>query len=396
MSKKRLVRLGFFVLAIALVACSPGAPALVSISTPVEVTREVQVEVTRVAEVTREVPVPVTPTPEPTLSPVSDYEGTLNVSVWGGVTEEWLRNFVEPEFKKIYPNVTFNYDVGGMSARYTKLLAQKANPDIDVFMSTGEALFGAINEGLVQKIDRSKIPNMQGLNDWALPAPDYGAAYAAIAEGLCYNPTFFGDNPPKSWQDLWRPEVQGKLSVPAIGHSQMPQFVAEAAQLNGGSVGNIQPGLDALAKLRPAAQTFFYTGWNAQFDAGDIVLAVDFDYYCNFMAQQGSNIKFVLPEEGGWGSIQHASIVVGTKNPEMVEAYINLLLSPEIQHSVAFDALNSPSRPDVRLSPELEQSLAVAGDNATHVKWFDEKFSVEVRPAWTELLNIQVAPAWGK
>ncbi|MCC7362625.1 MAG: extracellular solute-binding protein [Anaerolineales bacterium] len=394
----KTVWIGLTLLAVVLVACQP---ATVEVQVPATV--EVQVPVTVEVEVTRQVSVEqtrevlVTPTAAPRPGEfVNDYSGDLVISVWGGTTEEWIREFVEPVFKKIYPNVTVIYDVGGMSARYTKLLAQRSNPEIDLFMSTGESLFAAIGEGLLLKVNRDNIPNMQGLYEWATPAPEYGAAYAAIAEGLCYNPDFFGDNPPTSWLDLWRPEVQGKLAVPAFGHSQMPQFVNEAAELHGGNVGNIDPGLEALAQLRPAAQTFFYTGWNAQFDAGDIVLAVDFDYYCNFMAQTGSNIRYVIPEEGAWGSIQHAAVVAGTDNQEMVEVFINLMLSPEVQASVANDLLNAPARLDVQLTPDQEELLAVSAAHQDHIKWFPENVSVQVRPGWTELLNARVAPVWGQ
>ncbi len=398
MFRNRIGLIGIVVFALALAACQP-QQVVTTVEVERVVTQEVQTIVTKEVEVvvTQQVEVLVTPTPAPAPGTVvQDYEGELIISVWGGVTEEWFREHVEPAFKEIYPNVSVVYDVGGMSARFNKLLAQKANPEIDLFISTSEALFAAIKEGLVSKINRANVPNMDGLYDWALPAPDYGAAYAAIAEGLCYNPDFFGDNPPTSWRDLWRPEVQGKISVPAIGHSQMPQFIVEAAELNGGSLGKIDPGLEYLAQLKPAAQTFFYTGWNAQFEAGDVVLAVDFDYYCNFLKDQGSNIEFIIPDEGAWGSVQHAAVVAGTENPEMVETFINILLSPEAQTSVAYDLLNAPASPNVELTPELEQRLAVAGESLSQIEWFDEKFSVEVRPGWTELMNTLVAPSWGQ
>ena len=326
----------------------------------------------------------------------SNYEGTLIISVWGGATEEWFRKSPATKFKNMYPNVKVIYDLGGMSARYNKLLAQKNNPEIDLFISTGEVVFAASSKGLLKKINKQNIPNMNDLYKWALPAPEYGAAYGAIAEGLCYNPSFFGSNPPNSWRDLWRDEVQGKVSVPAIGHSQMPQFIAEAAELHGGNKFNIGPGLKALAKLKPAAQTYFYTNWNALFNAGDVILAVDFDYYCNIMKDAGSNIEFVIPKEGAWGSVQHASIVKGTENPEMVETFINILLSPDVQHSIAYDLMNAPARNDIKLSEKLKSRMAAGGDSLKKVDWFDEKYSAKVRPKWTEMMKESVAPSWAK
>lgn len=339
---------------------------------------------------------PATEEPAVEEALVSDYEGELVISVWGGTTEEFIRAYVEPEFLKLYPKVTVIYDVGGMSARYTKLLAQKETPEVDLFVSTPESCFAAIAEGLLVPINPENIPNMQNLHEWAMPVPEYGAGYGAIAYGLGYNPDFFGDDPPTSWLDLWRPEVQGKIAVPAIGHSKMLDFIAMAAELHGGSIDNIQPGLEALAELDPAAQTFFYTNWNALFDAGDVVLATDFDYYINAMKDMGSNIEYVIPEEGAFGTVQHLSVVAGTENQEMVEAFINLFLSPEIQDLVANELKNAPALKGVQVAPGIEERLAVYGESMANILWFDAKFAQENRPAWTELMNEIVAPAWGE
>jgi len=337
-----------------------------------------------------------TATETPAQPSASDYSGDLVISVWGGTTEEFIREFAEPKFKEIYPNVNVIYDVGGMSARYNKLLAQKESPEIDIFISTSESLIAAINEGLLVPINKDNVPNMEYLYDWALPAPDYGAAYSAIAYGLGYNPDFFGDNPPDSWGDLWRPEVQGKIAVPAIGHSMMLDFIAVAAKMNGGSLDDIQPGLDALAQLKPVAQTFFYTDWNALFDAGDVVLATDFDYYINSMADTGSNIVYVIPKEGGFGSLQHAAVVKGTANQEAAETFINILLEPDIQQAVGESLLNAPARTDTVLSQELADRLACYGESLNQITWLDPEFAASHRAEWTELMNEYVAPEWGK
>lgn len=387
MSKKHYGLILIAVLALALAACQPGTAPEEEEAPPEE------------AEVVEEEPAEEEAAEEEEMAEegpaVDEYEGDLIISVWGGTTEEFIRGFIEPEFAELYPNVTVVYDVGGMSDRYNKLLAQKETPEIDLFVSTNEAVFSAINEDLLVPINPDNIPNMDGLHDWALPAAEYGAAYSAIAYGLGYDPDFFGDDPPTSWNDLWRPEVQGKTNVPAIGHSTMPQFIVTAAELAGGSADDVEPGFEYLAEMQPGAQTFFYTGWNAQFDAGDVVLAVDFDYYINGMADAGSNIVWVMPEEGAWGSTQHLSVAAGTENQEMVEAFINIMLSPGVQQSVAEDLLNAPARTDIELSDELAERLAAYGDSLNNVRWFDSALASEMRPAWTEKMNEVVAPAWG-
>ena len=105
-------------------------------------------------EVTEEAPTAVGDAP-------CDYEGDLVVSTWGGTAEEFQRNFVVPRLKEICPNITVIYDVGGMSARLTKLIAQKDNPEVNLFMSTPEAFYLALDEGLLVTIDQSNIPEME-------------------------------------------------------------------------------------------------------------------------------------------------------------------------------------------------------------------------------------------
>ena len=377
MTKKQPLLILLLLFALVLVACQPAA--------------------------TPEPEDPAPPEDEPTDEPadddmpaVDDYEGEMIISVWGGSTEEWIRSTVEPKFNEMYPNVTVVYDVGGMSDRYNKLLAQKETPEIDLFVSSVEALVSAINEDLVSPLNRDNIPNMDALHEWAVPLPEYGAAYATIVLGLGYNPDFFGDDPPTSWDDLWRPDVQGKIAVPAIGHSMMPEFIAMAAELNGGDAQNPEPGFEYLAELQPGAQSFFYTNWNAQFDAEDIVLAVDFDYYIQGMADTGSNIAWVMPEEGGFLAQQHLAVAAGTENQEMVEYFINLMLSEEIQQSVAEDLLNTPARADIEVSPELAARLSAYGDGLNDATVPDYSYAAEVRPAWTESMNEIVAPQWAE
>ncbi len=71
----------------------------------------------------------------PTARAASGYEGTLIISVWGGSTEEWFRKSPAQKFKKLYPNVKVIYDLGGMSARYNKLLAQKKTKGFPLLIS---------------------------------------------------------------------------------------------------------------------------------------------------------------------------------------------------------------------------------------------------------------------
>ena len=328
-----------------------------------------------------------------------DFQGDLIISTWGGTAEEFVRSYVEPRFHEMYPNVTIVYDVGGQGARLNKLIAQKDNPEVNLFMSTPEAFYIALNEGLLQPINQDNVPEMENVFDWAVPEPEYGVGTTAYAYAIGYNPDFFGDDPPTSWLDLWRPEVQGKLVLPAIGHSMMTDFLIGAAEIHGGSQDNIEPGVEALAKLQPVGQSYFYTDWMPLWEAGDAVMVVDFDIYINrFKDEQGGNIEFVIPEEGAYGLFGHYSLVKGTEGElkEAAEYFINLVISQEVQADNPEGHYIAPIRADVVVSDKFDELLAAYGDSLAQVRWIDPKFKADHRAEWTELLNQTVAPAWGE
>ena len=348
------------------------------------------------SDVTEEAPTAVGGVSEETAC---DYKGDLVISTYGGTSEEFSRNYVVPSYNEICPDVTVVYDVGGMSARLTKLIAQKDNPEVNLFHSTPEAFYQALNEGLLVEIDQSNIPEMANIPDWAKPEPQYGAGVNSYAYSLGYDPEFFGDDPPTSWLDLWRSEVQGKVILPAIGHSMMTDFIIAAAETHGGSMNDVMPGINAIAELKPVSQTFFYTDWIPIWESGDAVMVVDFDIYINrYKDEQGGNIEFLIPEEGAFGLIGHWSVVKGTegKLKFAAETYINLLLTKEVQADNPEGSYIAPVRPDITLSEKWDELLATYGSSLDQVRWTDPKFKADNRAEWTELMNQIVAPAWGE
>ncbi len=315
------------------------------------------------------------------------------VSAWGGVTEEGLRKVVTPVFEKKY-NATVTYDIGGAAARYNKLRAQAANPQINVMLNVEDVLVDAAERGLLAKYDPRNVPNIKDLYGWATPksVEGYGFAYTAIAFGLIAA-RGRTELPVSSWLDLWRPEFRGKLAIAAPAHSTMSQLLILISELHGGSATNIEPGLAALGELRPIKQLVFWTDYAALFKSGDVTLATDFDYYAYFMQREGYNASYVLPLERAIGSLSSAAVVKGAPNQELAEAYVNTLLDPEVQARVAKETFQPPTNRLVKIGPPLsEQSLY--GSRVQLVRWFDAKFINANRARWLERINTEVVPKW--
>jgi putative spermidine/putrescine transport system substrate-binding protein len=315
------------------------------------------------------------------------------VSTWGGVTEEGLRKAVTPVFEKKY-NATVVYDIGGAAARYNKIRAQAANPQTNIIFNVEDILVDAAERGLLAKFDPRNVPNIKDVHPWATPASleGHGAAYSVLAYGIIVA-RGRTDLTVNSWHDLWRPEFRGKLAFGAPAHSQTPQMLIVASELFGGSATNIEPGLRALAELRPIRQAFFWTDYAAMIRSGEVTIATDFDYYCLFMQKDGYNVSFVMPIEKAFASLQYAAIVKGAPNQELAEAYLNTLLDPEVQTQMAKDIFNPPTNKLVRLSPPLSEQI-LYGPRLAAARWFDAKFINANRPRWLERINTEVVPRW--
>src|ERR1700733_13417579 len=83
----------------------------------------------------------------------------LRVSTWGGVTQDSIKTYVQPQFEK-ETGATIVYDIGGQGAPFNKLLAQRVNPPADVFFSTDETVVAGYRAGILIPSRRSNIPNL--------------------------------------------------------------------------------------------------------------------------------------------------------------------------------------------------------------------------------------------
>lgn len=323
---------------------------------------------------------------------------TLTVSTWGGITSDGIRDYVGPEFEKL-TGAKLAFDIGGQGARYNKLLAQKGNQSADVFFGTDESVVGGLRAGVLQPADQAALPNFKDVHDWAVTVkvPVFGqiagVPYTMISYALAYNPETV-KTPPTSWGDMWRPEFQGKLAYAAAGHSQMPALVILAAELAGGSVTNVDPGFTKLAQLRPNKLTFFWTDWAPMLKTGDTVAATEFDYYLEAMKMQGYPVDYVFPIEGAIGSPELVAMVAGTRNREIAQVFMNLMIDPSVQETFAVKTFQGPTNKMTRVPAEIAAKMSYGDDKLKRVRFFDPVVCLDNRPAWTERLTTEVVPAW--
>jgi putative spermidine/putrescine transport system substrate-binding protein len=323
---------------------------------------------------------------------------TLTVSTWGGVTQDSIKAYFEPEFKR-QTGATIAYDIGSQGARMNKLLAQRDDPPADVFFSTDEIVVAGYNADILAPFERRLVPNAAQLADWSHTVRRFntdstlpGIPYSLIAYLLAYNPEVVKERP-TSWADMWRPEFRGKLAFASPLHSQMPAFVITAAEIAGGSAENVDVGFAKLAELKPLKLTLFWTDWAALDKTGDATLGTEFDYYLQMMKKDNYPIEFVVPKEKGFGCPEYASVVKGTKNAEISAVFLNLLIEPKVQEAFALNTYQTPVNKAVQLTADQKVRCGCGGP-VEQLRFFDPSLFVDKRPVWTERMNTEVLPKW--
>lgn len=270
------------------------------------------------------------------------------------------------------------------AAALARMIAEKGNPQIDMYQFSGGQEIDATKKGLTQPIKGAS--RMESLPDAMKDPEGNWVAWAVIAEGLVYRTDKFPE-PPTSYQDFFRPELKGHIAFPAITNGYGTDFLVMLAKTFGGDEDNIDPGFEAMAKLK--GETIFAAASDLPtlFGQGDIWL-MPYDTGNTYKNQQaGLPIAFASPKEGSPAVKITACIAKGAPNADVAGAAIDQMLSPEAQIKIADSMRWTPTNPETVLPAELAQHVP----NVSQLVSLDrEKINVN-RAAWIERWNREIA-----
>lgn len=141
-------------------------------------------------------------------------------------------------------------------------------------------------------------------------------------------------NPPRDWQDLLKPEYKGQVALGGVptASGEALGAVFGAALANGGSLDNIQPGIDFFVKLKNAGN------WNptlgnavANVAKGVTPIVVRWDYLNlasrDELAKGGQTSTVTIPKSGRYGSFYCQAISRYAPHPNAAKLWMEFLYS---------------------------------------------------------------------
>ncbi|MCL5961207.1 MAG: polyamine ABC transporter substrate-binding protein [Chloroflexi bacterium] len=302
---------------------------------------------------------------------------TLRLMLNGGRLEDVVREAVIQSFEK-KTGATVETVPANSAEMLTRARAEKASPTVDVMIIDDMVAVQGIAEGLFEKVDPANVPNMKDLDKKAIDSNGYGPIIHSNIINFGYNKDLVKVDPPQSWADLWDPKYKEMLAISAINLTTGVQFLLQAAMLNGGSYEKIDPGFQALQKIKPNIRKWIK-------DIGDVRPTVDKEPVFAVFGpnvwmderSKGFPLAWSNPKEGAHGLPATGQIVKGSKNKDLAEVFLNEYLSVEGQTGVSKGTYFKVFNDKVKLPADVQEVIPQA------VQVFDPAKIAKYREEWT-------------
>ena len=261
----------------------------------------------------------------------------LYVYNWGEYIDEDLKAEFEKEFgiKVVYDTFATNEEM------YPKV---EADPSLyDVICPSEYMVEKMMRNGLLQKIDKTKLTNYGNLNkslmsvldEYIDPGNDYMVPYCWGTVGIIYN-TKLVDEEPKSWNILWDEKYKGSILMQdSVRDAFMIAQEILGYSVNETDKAHLQECADLLKKQKPLVKGYCIDEIRETMIAGDTAFGVVYSgeyLYCTGEEEGNPDLAYVVPEEGtnvwydGW------VITKGAKNVDNAHKWIDFLLRGEVAY----------------------------------------------------------------
>ncbi|MCU0773941.1 MAG: polyamine ABC transporter substrate-binding protein [Ideonella sp.] len=312
-------------------------------------------------------------------------QGVLNIYNWSNyIAPNTVANFEKETGIKV------RYDTfDSNEILHAKLVAGKTGYDIVVPSS----YWGKIQAdgGLLQKIDKSKIPNFKNLdpalmeqlakldpgNQFLVP---WLWGYTTVGINVDKVKAALGNlpMPDNAWDLVFKPEYISRLRSCGVSFLDSPTEIIPAAlhylgkpaySNNPADFAGVGP---LLRSIRPHVTLFSSSGYINDMAAGSICVALGWSGDMNIArnraieAKNGVNIQVLIPKTGGILFMDTMAIPADAANVENVYKWIDYILRPQVSadltNAVFYPSPNKAARP--LMKPEIANNATVFPSDA--------------------------------
>lgn len=285
-------------------------------------------------------------------APAMAQDRTFTVSWWGFNGDALQEIIIDPFQEMCDCEVVF--ETGNNADRLSRLQL-RSGEGVDVIYLTDRFSQLGIELDLFQPIDRAQVPNIDELYDLAqAPQGEYGPAYSIGRVGIVYNADEV-EAPITSWDDLWREDLAGAISLPGITTTAGPMVVLRAGARAGvDAYADPDAAFAEVSEIVPNVLTNYNTGSEMinLFSTGEITVSMAQDFALGRLQAAVPSVVWADLEDGAIATLNTINIPTGSENVELAHMFLNFVLSQEIQQELAVRGVDAPVNNGVELTEE--------------------------------------------
>lgn len=282
------------------------------------------------------------------------------------------------------------YDSTGSAAEdYAKIRAAQGDPGWDVVSVTAQEPIQGAKEGLLQEITEENVPSLRFLYPNVRQiVGNYGVAHEIQYMSLMYHKERV-QPAPDSWEIMWDPKVKGHALTFQFANILGVFHMVMAAKINGGSLENVEPGFQALERLKDNLLDWPQQSTQAvvHMERGEVWAMPYWDGRAHYYINQGLPYDFVIPKEGSIPLINAMIIPKGAKNKENAYKFLEFWLRREVQREWALGYTVGPGRGDIDFPEDFKTRHITSQAQLDQMQPPDFDYIARNRPAWTERIN---------
>ena len=263
-------------------------------------------------------------------------EGALYMYNWGDYVDE---GNIEA-FKSRFGVTDFKYDVYASNEELLAKLQGGAVGLYDVGAPTAEFVPTMVEQGFLQKIDWSKVPNGSLINpqfkkQWWDPNDEYQLPKDWGTTGIALRSKIVTEDV-KTWKDFFdlAPKYSGKIVVvDSMGDVLTAPLKALGYSLNSNDPGELEEARKLLMELAPHVLALDSDNYNVKLQTEEAVMGITWTGGVVEMRDEPetADTKYIVPEDGTLYWMDTWVIFADAPHPEAAHAFLNFIHEPEIQ-----------------------------------------------------------------
>jgi putative spermidine/putrescine transport system substrate-binding protein len=296
-------------------------------------------------------------------------EETVSYASYGGAYQEGVRKAILNHLPAAHGMKVVDYVLsGGIRDIRTKVKANAV--DIDVAELYGGLCDLPAEEGLIEPLDYSKIPNAAGIPEHL--KSKHWIGFTAYSTVLAYNKDVYGKNPPKNWADFF--DVKKFPGTRAIGGTTPASTLEIALMADGVSRDKVYPiDMDRAMKKLEAFKPNISVMWSTGAQATQLATAQEADMLTIWAARIEAAIKEGAPYayilDDAVMDVECLVVPKNSPNREGAMRLINHLLDPKYQANlpdfIPYGPLNQDAFKSGLISPEKAKRVVTSDENIT-------------------------------